>query len=182
MAWGIDPAHTLIEFSAKHMMVTTVKGHFTKFSGDIEIDEQHPDASRVDITIEAASLDTGMAPRDQHLRSADFLDVEHFPTITYKSKRVEVKGENHATVVGDLTIRGVTREVPLDVSLEGQQKGMDGKRRAGFSINAKLSRKDFGLEWNVALESGGWLVSDAVKVNVEAEVVETLTTAANATA
>jgi polyisoprenoid-binding protein YceI len=172
MAWKIDPAHTQIEFSAKHMMVTTVKGRFNVFEGAVDLDEQDPSRSVVDVTIDASSLDTGAAQRDAHLRSADFLDVEHFPTITFKSKQVTLAGEDRAHVRGDLTIRGVTREVPLDVTLEGRFKDLQGRRRESYSITGTISRKNWGLEWNVALESGGWLVSDAIKIAIETQVVE----------
>jgi polyisoprenoid-binding protein YceI len=172
MAFVLDPAHTNIDFSAKHMMVTNVRGTFKKFSGELDLDEQHPENSRVQITIDVASIDTGMEPRDNHLRSADFFDVEHYPTITFTSKRVERRGEDHGRIYGDLTIRDVTRGMYFDVTFEGQTKDMEGNRRGGFSASTSISRKDFGLNWNVALESGGWLVSDTIKIAVEAEVIE----------
>jgi polyisoprenoid-binding protein YceI len=178
MTWELDPAHTLIEFSAKHMMVSTVRGRFKLFSGRIDLDENDPSASVVDVTIDAASLDTGAAQRDAHLRSADFLDVEHFPTITFKSTRITLDGEDHARVRGDLTIRGVTHEVELDVTREGRARSMQGNRLDAYSITGAISRKQWGLEWNVALESGGWLVSDAVKIAIEAEVIEQVPSAA----
>lgn len=172
MTWELDPAHTLIEFSAKHMMVSTVKGHFKLFSGRIDLDETNPGASVVDVTIDATSLDTNVAQRDAHLRSADFLDVEHYPTITFKSKQITLDGEDRARVLGDLTIRGVTHEAELDVTREGRARSMQGHRLDAYSITGAISRKQWGLEWNVALESGGWLVSDTVKVVIEAEVIE----------
>jgi polyisoprenoid-binding protein YceI len=170
MAWEFDSAHTQIEFSAKHMMITTVKGRFGKFSGIFDLEEVNPAASRVEVTIEAASLDTGQERRDNHLRSPDFLDVEKFPTITFKSTNVELLADHRAKVIGDLTIRGVTRPAELDVTREGELKDMQGQRRQAYSATATISRKEWGLEWNVALESGGWLVSDAVKIAIEAEV------------
>jgi polyisoprenoid-binding protein YceI len=170
MAWEFDSAHTQIEFSAKHMMITTVKGRFDKFSGNFDLEEENPAASRVDVTIEAASIDTGQERRDNHLRSPDFLDVEKFPTITFKSTQVELLADHRAKVTGDLTIRGVTRPAELDVTREGELKDMQGQRRQAYSATATISRKEWGLEWNVALESGGWLVSDAVKIAIEAEV------------
>jgi polyisoprenoid-binding protein YceI len=172
MAWELDPAHTLIEFSAKHMMITTVKGRFNLFNGRIDLEEDNPAASVVDVTIDAASLDTGQAQRDAHLRSADFLDVEHYPTITFKSKKVALHGEERAHVLGDLTIRGVTHEVELDVSREGRSRSMQGHRLDAYTISGTISRKQWGLEWNVALETGGWLVGDTVKIAIEAEVIE----------
>lgn len=180
MAWEFDPAHSQIEFSAKHMMFTTVKGRFDKFSGIFELDEQHPASSRVDVTIDAASLTTGVEYRDNHLRSGDFLDVEKYPTITFKSTQVTLEGEHKARVTGDLTIHGVTRPITLDVTREGQYKDLQGQRREAYSANATISRKDWGLEWNVALESGGWLVGDAIKIAIETEVLEPAATPAAA--
>ncbi len=172
MAWELDPAHTLIEFSAKHMMITTVKGRFNLFNGRIDLEEDNPAASVVDVTIDAASLDTGQAQRDAHLRSADFLDVEHYPTITFTSTKVTPHGEERARVLGDLTIRGVTHEVELDVTREGRSRSMQGHRLDAYTLSGTISRKQWGLEWNVALETGGWLVGDTVKIAIEAEVVE----------
>ncbi len=172
MAWELDPVHSLIEVSVKHMMVSTVKGRFKKFTVDLALDEQNPENSSIDVTADAASIDTGQEMRDNHLRSPDFLDVANFPTITFKSKKVERQGEEHARVIGDLTIRGVTKEVAFDATFEGEVKDMQGKRRAAFSAKSSISRKDFGLNWNVALESGGWLVSDKVQIAIELEVVE----------
>jgi polyisoprenoid-binding protein YceI len=180
MAWELDSAHTQVEFTVKHMMVTTVRGRFTTFGGVLDLDEQHPNASSVNITIQAASVDTGQEGRDTHLRSADFFDVVQYPTITFVSKRFESLGGERYRVTGDLTIHGVTREVPLEVDVEGPIKDMQGKRRAAFSIRGEISRKEFGLNWNVALESGGWLVSDKVALVVEAEAVENVPVAAQA--
>jgi polyisoprenoid-binding protein YceI len=172
MAWELDAAHSVIEFSAKHMMVTTVKGRFKKFSANLDLDEQNPEKASFSVEIDAASIDTNEERRDGHLRSPDFFDVANFPTITYKSKKVEKQGDDRAHIIGDLTIRGVTREVPLDVTFEGEVKDMQGKRRAAFSAHTSINRKDFGLNWNVPLESGGWLVSDKIQINIELEVVE----------
>lgn len=178
--WTFDPTHTLIEFSAKHLMVTTVKGRFAKFTGEVDIDEQHPENSEVDFQIDANSIDTGVEPRDGHLRSADFLDAEQYPTITFKSTRVERLGEAHGRLIGDLTIRGETRPVTLDATFEGEITDMQGKRHAGFTASTTISRKDWGLQWNVALESGGWLVSDAVRINIDAALVQAAPVAAEA--
>jgi len=172
MAWDFDYAHSSIGFSVKHMMVTTVRGQFKKFTVVTDLDEQNPEQAELDVTIDTASLDTGQDGRDGHLRSPDFFDVEHFPTITYKSKKVEKKGEDRYHVLGDLTVHGVTLEVPLDVTFEGEGKNPYGKRIGAFTVKTSISRKDFGLNWNVALESGGWLVSDKVQIEIEAEVVE----------
>jgi polyisoprenoid-binding protein YceI len=171
MAWDIDTAHSSIEFTAKHMMVTNVKGRFTRFSGDAHLDETNPANSRVDVTIDLASLTTGTEGRDNHLRSADFFDVENHPTATFYSTKVEKVDEDRLRVTGDLTIRGVTKPVTLDVTVEGKVKDMQGKDRYGFTATTSFSRKDFGLEWNVALESGGWLVSDKITIAIDAQVI-----------
>jgi polyisoprenoid-binding protein YceI len=171
MAWDIDTAHSSIEFTAKHMMVTNVKGRFTRFSGDAHLDETNPANSRVDVTIDLASLTTGTEGRDNHLRSADFFDVENHPTATFNSTKVEKVGEDRLRVTGDLTIRGVTKPVTLDATVEGKVKDMQGKDRYGFTATTSFSRKDFGLEWNVALESGGWLVSDKITIAIDAQVI-----------
>ena len=171
MAWDIDTAHSTIEFIAKHMMVTNVRGRFTNFSGDAHLDEEHPEQSRVDVTIDLASLTTGAEARDNHLRSADFFDVAEYPTATFHSTKVERRGEDRLLVTGDLTIRGITKPVTLDVTVEGKFRDMQSKERYGFSASTSFSRKEFGLEWNVALESGGWLVSDKITIAIDAQVI-----------
>jgi polyisoprenoid-binding protein YceI len=171
MTWDIDTAHSSIEFTAKHMMVTNVKGRFTSFSGDAHLDEADPTNSRVDVTIDLASLTTGTEGRDNHLRSADFFDVEQYPTATFHSTNVAPLGGDRMRVTGDLTIRGITKPVTLDVNVEGKVKDMQGKDRYGFTASTSFSRKDFGLEWNVALESGGWLVSDKITIAIDAQVI-----------
>jgi polyisoprenoid-binding protein YceI len=172
MAWRLDPAHTTIEFTAKHMMITTVRGRFKQWSASIDLDEEHPERSHVEVEIEAASLDSNQPQRDAHLKSADFLDVQNYPTLTFKSTRVEQLSETTGKLYGDLTIRGVTRPVVLDVVLEGNSRDWEGKRRLGFSARTSIQRKDWGLNWNVALEAGGWLVSERVDIQIEAEVIE----------
>jgi polyisoprenoid-binding protein YceI len=172
MAWEIDQAHTTIEFSAKHLMVTTVKGRFTKFSGKIDIDEANPADSAVDVTIDATSISTGDERRDGHLASPDFLDVAQYPTVSYKSSRVERIDDDSARVYGDLTIKGVSRPVTLEVTREGETKNMKGERLMGFSVRTSINRKDWGLNWNVALETGGVLVGDKVNIAIDAEVFE----------
>ena len=174
MAWEFDQAHTVIGFSAKHMMVTTVRGKFTKFSGELDLNEEHPEQSTLSVTVDAASITTGQEQRDGHLRSPDFFDAANYPTITYANKQVAKRGEDRYHLLGDLTIHGVTREVPLDVTLEGHGKNPYGKHVAGFTVTGSISRKDFGLNWNVALESGGWLVSDQIKLEIDAEVAESV--------
>src|SRR5262249_21041695 len=130
------------------------------------------ESSRVELTIDAASVDTSDERRDGHLRSPDFFDVERYPTVSYRSTNIELLGEDHFRMTGDLTIRDVTREVPLNVTLEGQHRDMQGQRRAGFALIGTINRKDFGLNWNVALEAGGWLVADSIRLLIDAEVFE----------
>lgn len=173
--WVFNPAHTLIEFSGKHMMFTTVKGRFNAFQGTISIDDEQPTRSSVEVAIDAASLDTRTEMRDNHLRSADFLDVENHPTITFKSTRIglpagaQMRPGLEFKVYGDLTIRGTTREVVLDTIWNGEDVDPYGQRVTGFSASTKIKRKDFGLTWNVALESGGWLVGEEIKIELEVQ-------------
>ena len=172
--WNIEPNHSLVEFSAKHMMITTVKGRFRDVSGTIQIDEANPSRSTVEASMSAATIDTGVAQRDQHLVSADFLDAENHKAITFRSKRVEgAKAEagDEFTVVGDLTIRGTTKEVTLKATYEGQGKDPWGGQRISFTASAKINRRDFGLTWNQALETGGILVSNDIKINIEVQAV-----------
>jgi polyisoprenoid-binding protein YceI len=172
--WQIDPNHSLVEFSAKHLMITTVKGRFTTVSGTIEVDEQNPDRSRVKAEIASATLVTGAEQRDQHLRSPDFLDVEKFPTISFRSKRIQGTSKNPGDefrVTGDLTIHGTTREVTLDAVYEGTGKDPWGGERVSFSATTKIDRRDFGLTWNQALETGGLLVGNDIKISLEVQAV-----------
>jgi polyisoprenoid-binding protein YceI len=174
--WQIDPNHSLVEFSAKHLMITTVKGRFTTVSGTIEVDEQNPDRSRVEAEIAAATLVTGAEQRDQHLRSPDFLDVEKFPTISFRSKRIQGTSKNPGDefrVTGDLTIHGTTREVTLDAVYEGTGKDPWGGERVSFSATTKIDRREFGLTWNQALETGGLLVGNDIKISLEVQAVAT---------
>jgi Uncharacterized conserved protein len=168
--WIIDPAHTNVEFSAKHLMITTVRGRISDVEGTIIADEQNPANSKVDVTLKAATLDTRIEQRDQHLRSADFLDVENFPTITFRSKRIDGSREEFK-LYGDLTIRGTTREIVLDVTFEGKQKDPWGGERVGFTAKGKLDRREFGLTWNQALEAGGVVVGNEIRVTIDIEAV-----------
>ena len=168
--WKIDPSHTTIEFAAKHMMITTVKGRFVDVEGTIVADEQNFAESEVTATMKAASIDTRSDQRDTHLRSGDFLDVENFPDVTFRSTRIEGTKESFK-LTGDLTIRGVTRPITLDVTFEGTGKDPWGGTRSSFSASGKFDRRDFGLTWNVALEAGGILVSNEVKIQIEAQAV-----------
>ena len=170
-SWQLDPSHTLVEFSAKHMMITTVKGRFKSVRGTVFYDEANPARSHVEAEIDAASVDTGVGMRDNDLRSDHFLDVEHFPTITFKSTRVEMVSNEHAHIVGDLTIHGVTREVTLDTELSGRAKSPSGNEVISFEAKTSIDRKDFGLHWNVVLETGGFLVGDLIKIEIAAECI-----------
>lgn len=169
--WALDPAHTSIEFSAKHMMITTVRGRIAEVEGTIIIDDANPLNSSVEAVINAASLDTRSEQRDQHLRSADFLNVEKFPKITFKSKRISGTKEEFK-LTGDLTISGQTKEVTLDVTFEGEGKDPWGGQRAGFAATGKIDRRDFGLTWNQALETGGVLVANDIKLNIEVQATK----------
>ena len=173
--WNIDPAHTTVEFSAKHMMITTVRGRLKDVRGTIVVDESNPTRSSVDVEFKAASLDTGVDQRDQHLHSADFLDVANHPTIAFKSRRIEgarVEEGARFKVIGDLTIRGTTKEVVLDASYEGRGKDPWGGERLSFSASTKIDRREFGLTWNQALEAGGILVSNDIKLTIDAQAVK----------
>ena len=172
--WNIEPNHSLVEFSAKHMMITTVKGRFRDVNGTIVIDEANPSRSKVEATMSAATIDTGVAQRDQHLVSGDFLDAENHKTITFTSKRVDgasAREGDEFTVVGDLTIRGTTHEVTLTASYEGRGKDPWGGERISFTATGKIDRRDYGLTWNQALETGGILVSNDIKISIEVQAV-----------
>jgi polyisoprenoid-binding protein YceI len=169
--WKIDPAHSLVEFAVKHLMITTVKGRFSEVTGEIHVDETNFAASKVDIEVDVASIDTREAQRDAHLRSADFFDVEKFPKMTFRSTRVEGKLDEF-TLTGDLTIHGVTRPITLEVTHEGRGKDPWGGERIGFSAKGRLNRSDFGLTWNAALETGGFVVGDDVKISLDIEAVK----------
>jgi polyisoprenoid-binding protein YceI len=173
--WRIDPAHTAVEFAVKHMMFTTVRGRFKDVSGTIVVDEAHPENSSVEVEIAAASIDTGVADRDAHLRSADFLDAETHPTLSFKSKRIEgahAREGDRFRVVGDLTIRGTTREVTLEATFEGTGQDPWGGQRAGFRATTEIDRREWGLQWNQALETGGILVGNTVRIEIEAQAVK----------
>ena len=170
--WQIDPAHSLVEFSGKHMMFATVRGRFLSVQGQLDWNEQNPAASSVAVEIDAASLHSGAQQRDEHLKSPDFLEVEKYPTIAFESVRVEPRGEDKARVLGNLTIRDVTRPVELDVELTGRGRSPFGTEVAGFSARTQINRKEFGLNWNVALEAGGFLVGDRIDIHIDVETVK----------
>jgi polyisoprenoid-binding protein YceI len=170
-AWKLDPAHTLVEFSAKHLMITTVKGRITDVEGTIYADEKNPQNSSVEVVLNAASLDTRTDQRDQHLRSADFLDVEKFPEIKFRSTRIDGEGQSFK-LTGDLTIRDVTKPITLDVQFEGRTRDPWGGERIGFSASGKIDRRVFGLTWNQALETGGVVVGNDIKISLEVEAIK----------
>jgi polyisoprenoid-binding protein YceI len=170
--WNVDAAHSNAEFSVRHLMISTVKGRFADVSGKVVTDEANPANSQVDVTIGVASIDTREAQRDGHLKSADFFDAEKFPTITFRSSRIDGALNGAFKVAGDLTIRGVSREVVLDVTAEGRGKDPWGGERAGYSATAKIKRSDFGLTWNQLLETGGVAVGDEIKISIDVELVK----------
>jgi polyisoprenoid-binding protein YceI len=169
--WAIDPVHSSVEFAVRHLMITTVKGRFTDVQGTVVLDDANPAAAAAEITVNVASIDTREAQRDAHLRSADFFDAETHPTLTFRSKRVGSLSGDRFTLVGDLTIHGVTREVTLDITSEGRSKDPWGGERAGYSATTKIKRSDFGLTWNQLLETGGLAVSDDVKITLDVQLV-----------
>ena len=169
--WDFDLSHSSIGFHVRHLMVSKVHGRFTKWNGSLELDESDLTKSRLDVSIDAASVDTKEAKRDDHLRSADFFDVEKFPALTFKSTKIEKDGENYL-VTGDLTIRGITKSVKLEVEGGGQVKDPWGGTRTGFSAKTSVNRKDFGLTWNVALEAGGFVVGDKIEITLEIEAIK----------
>jgi polyisoprenoid-binding protein YceI len=171
-AWQIDPAHSLVEFSGKHMVFATVKGRFQSVKGEVLWDEANPEASTVSVEIDVASLTSGNEQRDGHLKSPDFLEVEKYPTITFQSVRVEPRGADRAKVVGNLTIRDVTRPVELEAELTGRGRSPFNTEVAGFAARTQINRKEFGLNWNVALEAGGVLVGDRIDIAIDVETVK----------
>ncbi|HSH04842.1 MAG TPA: YceI family protein [Anaerolineae bacterium] len=172
MSWQIDFGHAHIYFTVRHMMISKVRGQFEKFSGTINFDPNNPTDTTVDISIDASSINTKLGQRDDHLRSPDFLNVEKYPQITFKSNRVEKIDDHNGKLYGDLTIRDVTNEVVLDVNYAGQAKSPWGTTSAGFSASTKINRTDWGLTWNQALETGGILVGEEVKIEIELELVK----------
>ncbi len=168
--YTLDPTHTRLGFSTRHAMVTTVRGAFTEFSGEAVVDTENPAASKVTVNIKAASIDTGVADRDAHLRSADFFDAETYPEITFVSTDVARNGADW-TIAGDLTIKDVTRPISIDFESTGSAKDPFGNTRLGFEGQAVLNRKDFGLSWNAALETGGFLVSDKIKLDFDISAI-----------
>ena len=170
--WQIDPAHTNVEFTVRHMMISNVKGQFQKTAGTITANGNDAASAKIDATIDASSVDTRVERRDMHLKSPDFLDVAKYPTITFKSTKVEADGPNKWKVTGDLTLHGVTKPVVLDVESSGAPVSMRGKTHAGASATTKIKRSDFGLTWNKALEAGGVMVGDEVAISIDVEAIK----------
>ncbi len=175
--WEIDPAHTGVGFVARYMMLSKVRGHFTRFGGQIHVGPT-PEESWVEVTIDPTSIDTGMEMRDNHLHSPDFFEVELYPNMTFKSTRVERTGETTLKVVGDLTIRDVTRPVVLDVEYQGLGIGLRGDTRAAFAASTEIDREEFGITWNQSLETGGVLVGKKVRIELDVQAIAAVETAA----
>ncbi len=169
--WQVDGAHSAVNLAVRHMVISKVRGRFTRWSAKLQLDTADLARSAVEVDIDASSIDTGVADRDAHLRSPDFLDAQKYPSLRYRSRRVEVLSPERLRVVGDLTIRDVTREVPLEIEYGGRGKDPWGNERVGFTATASLNRKDFGLAWNQVLETGGVLVADRVDVEIELQAI-----------
>ena len=167
----IDPNHSSIGFAVKHMMIATVRGRFGQFEGTVDVPDGDPTQAQAEFTIQAASIDTGVGPRDEHLRSADFFDAGNHPELRFVSRRIESLGGDRYRAEGDLTMRGVTKPVSLEVEVGDRVRDPWGNDRVGISARGKLNRKEWGLNWNQALEAGGMLVSDEVKLEIEAALV-----------
>jgi len=170
--WVIEPTHSLVEFTVRHMMIANVKGRFSEVEGEVIGDPHDLTGATIQVSINTASVDTRVADRDNHLRSADFFDSENYPQMTFKSTKITKTGEGEYRIDGELTIRDVTNPITLEATFEGAGKDPWGGERAGFSAKGKLNRKDYGLTWNAALETGGVLVSDEVKINIEVELLK----------
>jgi polyisoprenoid-binding protein YceI len=169
--WKFDAAHTTIAFSTRHMMVTTVRGTFAPPTGTLEFDPANPTAAYVEAVIDAKTVNTGVEMRDNHLRSADFLEVDRYPTITFKTTKVEVTGKNEGKITGDLTIHGVTRSVVLNVEHLGVVDSPFGDKRAGFAASTKINRENWGLTYNTAIEAGGFVVGKELRIDLDVEAI-----------
>ena len=170
--WEIDSSHSGIHFSVRHMVVAKVRGQFARWTGSIQAEHGNLAHASVNVVIDAASIETGVADRDKHLKSADFLDVAEHPELTFKGSQVERLSDESLRLTGELSIRGVTRAVVLDVEYAGKTKDPWGNERAGFTAKTTIDRKDFGLTWNQALEAGGVVVGDRIGIEVEVEAVK----------
>jgi polyisoprenoid-binding protein YceI len=171
-AWKIDPAHSAAQFQVKHLMISTVRGEFTKTSGTVTFDGKDYSTIKVDAVIQTASINTREPKRDEHLRSADFFDAATHPTITFKSKQAQDVRGNKFKLVGDLTIRGVTKQIALDVEATPVVKGMNKERRIGAQAAARINRQDFGVKWNRTLDSGGVVVGNEVQIVIDLELTQ----------
>lgn len=167
--WTLNEAHTAAEFCVRHMMITCVRGHFKNVGGTLEFDPSRPEEAWTEVAIDAATLWSGEAERDDHLRSGDFLDVQRHPVIRFRSSRVEPTARNEYRVTGELTIRGVTRPVALDVRYLGQCRSPFDDTRIGFTATTRIDRHDFGVSWNAELQDGGFVVGDEVFITIDAE-------------
>jgi len=170
--WGLDVAHSEVAFKVKHLMISNVKGTFKEFDASIYTTGEDFMTSEIDFWLNPASIDTGAPDRDAHLKSADFFDVENHKQITFIGNTYEKVDEDSYTLYGDLTIKGITKQIKLDVGFGGVMKDPWGNEKAGFTINGKINRKDFGLNWNAALEAGGVLVGEEIKINCEVELLK----------
>lgn len=180
--WTLDPMHVEVGFAIRHLMISTVRGRFGSASGTIEFDETNPANSKIDVSIDVASIDTRQEMRDNHLRSADFFDVANHPVMHFVGKTIDGDVKKKFKVVGELTIRGITREVTLDVENEGMTTDPWGNQRVGLSATAKINRSDFNLTWNQALEAGGVVVGEEVKLSIDAEFIRQATQPVSAAA
>lgn len=170
--YNIDKAHSEVTFQVRHL-ITKVRGRFSDFEGTIEFDEEHPQQSSVSFTVHAASIDTSEKDRDAHLRSADFFEVAKYPTLTFRSTEMKTDGGNEYDLVGNLTVHGVTRRVSFDATFLGKARDPWGNERIAFEAETTVNRKDFGLHWNAALETGGFLVGDDVKISLSLQAIPT---------
>lgn len=180
--WTFDHSHSLVGFSAKHMMISTVRGAFDDFSGTLEYDEADPGAASVVVTVQTASVDTKWQQRDDHLRSPDFFDVATYPAMTFRSTSVEILAGDRARIHGDLTIKDVTRPVTLEAVIVGAARGFGGERQIAFEATTKIDREAWGLTWNMGLEAGGVLVGKQITINLDVRAVEQAPVVAEATA
>jgi polyisoprenoid-binding protein YceI len=169
--WTLDAAHSNVAFVVKHMMIANVRGHFSDVTATVKLEGQDYSTAQIEAEIDVASITTRNDQRDTHLRSADFFDVENFPKMTFRSTHVETRSKDELKVIGDLTVRGTTKPVTLDVTIEGTGQDPWGGQRTAFSAETKIRRSEYGLTWNQALESGGVLVGDEIKITIEGELV-----------
>ncbi len=170
--WEIDSGHSGVHFSVRHMVIAKVRGQFSRWSGTVVAEDGDLGRASVEVVIDGSSIDTGVADRDAHLKSQDFLDVARYPELTFKSRHVETSGDERLKITGDLTIHGVTREVVLDVEYAGRTRDPWGNERAGFAARTSIDRRDYGLVWNQVLEAGGLLVGERVDIEIEVEAVK----------